>query len=53
MALKKDTVEPEVLDFTEKIASEPEVALEQIQVHKQNFYLLMKVFYGGARGGGV
>jgi len=53
-ALKKDTVEPEVLDFTEKTASEPEVIFKPNPGPQTRFLSAneREVFYGGARGGG-
>ena len=53
-ALKKDTVEPEVLDFTDQTASEPEVVFKPNPGPQTQFLSAneREVFYGGARGGG-
>jgi hypothetical protein len=53
-ALKTGTVEPEVLDFTEKTASEPEVIFKPNPGPQTRFLSAneREVFYGGARGGG-
>ncbi len=53
-ALKTGTVEPEVLDFTEKTASEPEVIFKANPGPQTRFLSAneREVFYGGARGGG-
>jgi len=53
-ALKKDKVEPEVLNFTEQTASEPEVIFKPNPGPQTRFLSAneREVFYGGARGGG-